>query len=72
MASENKENEKDVRQDNFGDDGGTRVGRPDSAARLSENAEHGLEGSILDKGSDEETAQGENQSKVQRESGRDR
>jgi hypothetical protein len=72
VASQNKENEKDVRQDNFGDDGGTRVGRPDSAARLSENSENGLEGKILEKGPDEETTQGENQSKVQRESGRDR
>jgi hypothetical protein len=65
----NKEQDKDVREEGLGDDGGTRVGRPDSAARLSENAEHGLEGSILDKGSDEES-QGPNQDKVQRESGR--
>lgn len=65
----NKEQDKDVRQESFGDDGGTRVGRPDSAARLSENAENGLEGSILEKGSDEES-QGPNQDKVQRDSGR--
>jgi hypothetical protein len=65
----NKEQDKDVRKEGFGDDGGTRVGRPDPAARLSENAANGLEGSIVEKGTDEES-QGPNQDKVQRDSGR--
>jgi hypothetical protein len=68
--SDNKEQQKDVRTEGLGDDGGTRVGRPDSAARLSEGAtDRGLEGSIVEGGTDEES-QGANQDKVQRESGR--
>jgi hypothetical protein len=67
----NKEQKKDVREEGFGDDGGTRVGRPDSAARLSEDAtSRGIEGSIVEQGTDEES-QGPNQDRVQRDSGRD-
>ena len=69
MASD-KDQQKNVRHDSFGDDGGTRVGRPDSDARLSEGAtKTGLEGSIVESGSDEES-QGHDQPKVPRESGR--
>jgi len=67
----NKEQDKNVRHEGFGDDGGTRVGRPDSAARLSEDAtSRGIEGSIVETGTDEEAAPGPNQDRVQRDSGR--